>query len=149
MEKPRLHGSGVERDMDSFSDYSHALAAMSGFSILMIVLGAMSTVGRSSENRGECGTVKRDYNDVVYRRGRAFANAMEIVGPFLGATLAAILVGASPFWVNLFASIFLVARIAMAAVHIGTTNQPMRSAFWALGTVCVMALAISAIIGAF
>lgn len=135
--------------MDGFEVYSHALAALSGFALLMIVLGALSTVGRSADNRCACGQVKRDYSDPAYRRGRAFANAIEIAGPFAMATLVAILTGSNPFWVNLFASVFLLTRIAMAIVHIRTEIQPLRSVFWAIGTVCVAALAVIGLIGAF
>lgn len=135
--------------MEQFDAYSQALASLSGFALLILVLGAMSTGGRSADNRCDCGLVKRDYSDPVYRRGRAFMNAIEMAGPFAMATLAAILIGASPFWVNLFASVFLLSRIAMAFVHIRTENQTMRSAFWAVGTICVAALTISGMVGAF
>ncbi len=135
--------------MDGLELYSHALASLSGFALLMLVLGALSTTGRSADNRCDCGQVKRNYSDPAYRRGRAFANAIEIAGPFAMATLAAILTGSSPFLVNVFASVFLLARIAMAYVHIATEIQPLRSAFWALGTLCVAALAVTGIIGAF
>ena len=64
-------------------------------------------------------------------------------------TLAAVLLGAPVFWVNLFAALFVVVRVAMAVVHIGTTNQPMRSLFFMLGLVCILALAVLAIFAAF
>lgn len=135
--------------MDIFDPYAHALASLAAFSLLMMILGALSTVGRSAENRTESGMVKRNYSDPAYRRGRAFLNAIESAAPFVAATLAAILVGATPFWVNLFATLFLVARIAVAAVHIGTEIQWLRSLFWTVGTVCIFALGILALIGAF
>ncbi len=72
-------------------------------------------------------------------------NALEASGPFIAAALAAILAGASPFWVNLLASLFIAARIATAYVHIATTNQTMRSVFWAIGMLCCLGLAIIAI----
>lgn len=135
--------------MDQFAAYSHSFASLAGFAVLVLVLGALSTIGRNAENRCACGQVKRDYSDVVYRRGRAFLNAQEAAAPFVAATLAAVFVGAAPFWVNLFASVFLIARIAVAFVHIGTTNQPLRSAVWAIGLLCTLALAVMAIKGAF
>lgn len=135
--------------MDGFTQYSHALASLGGFSLLLIVLGALSTIGRNAENRCACGQVKRDYGDVVYRRGRAFMNAIEAAGPFIAATLAAVLVGASPFWVNLCASLFLIARVGVAVVHIGTTQQALRSLVWSVATLSVVALSVLAILGAF
>lgn len=134
--------------MEFLDAYSHAMAALAAYALLMIVLGAVSTAGRTPENRCDCGQPKRDYNDVVYRRSRAFLNAVEGAGPFIAALLAAVLTGASPFWVNMFASIFIVARVAMAIVHIGTTNQMARSATWAIGTICVVILAIMGLGGA-
>ncbi|MEL7100432.1 MAG: MAPEG family protein [Pseudomonadota bacterium] len=134
--------------MESFAQYSHAVAAMAGFALLMTVLTALSVVGRGDDQRTASGAVRRDYANPVYRRGRALANAVESAGPFALATTAAILAGASPFWVNVLASAFLVARILMAAIHIGTTNQPMRSLFWTVGMVCVIALAVLAVIAA-
>jgi uncharacterized MAPEG superfamily protein len=135
--------------MEIFDPYSHALASLAGFAILMSVLGFLSVGGLTAENRTESGLPKRNYDDVGYRRSRAFQNAIESIGPFIAALLAAILTGGSPFWVNLFASVFLVARIATAAVHIGTTNQGLRSATWAVGLACVLCLAIIGIKGAF
>ncbi|MFK7875132.1 MAG: MAPEG family protein [Paracoccaceae bacterium] len=132
-----------------FQLYSHAMAAAAGFAILMMILGMLSTIGRSSENRCACGQVKRNYSDPAYRRGRAFANAQEIAGPFVMALSAAVLMGGAPFWVNTFASVFLLGRIAMAIVHIQTEIQPLRSVFWMIGTICVYALAIIGLMGAF
>lgn len=134
--------------MQAFDAYSHALASLGGFALLVIVLSALSTLGRNSENRTASGAVKRDYDDVVYRRGRAFMNAVEVGTPFVAATLGAILVGASPLLVNLLASLFLLARIATAFVHIRTTNQTLRSATWAVGVLCIVVLAALTILGA-
>ncbi len=134
--------------MQAFDAYSHALASFGGFALLLIVLSALSTIGRNAENRTASGAVKRDYDDVVYRRGRAFMNAVEAGTPFVAATLGAILVGASPFFVNLLATVFLLARVATAFVHIRTTNQTLRSATWAVGVICVVILAVMTILGA-
>lgn len=131
-----------------FAPYAHALASLGGWAILMLVLGFLSVIGtpRASTRSGH---PVRDYSDPFYRRNRAFLNAVEIAGPFVAATVAAVLVGASPFWVNVLASVFLTSRIAMAAVHIGTEIQPLRSAFWVIGLICCLALAAMAILGTF
>ncbi|KIT15811.1 MAPEG family protein [Jannaschia aquimarina] len=123
--------------------YSHALAAMAGWAILMVVLTIFSVAG-TPKARTESGHPVRDYSDPAYRRHRALQNAMETTGPFLAALLAAMLTGAAPFWVNLFASVFLVARIAMAVIHIATEIQPLRSAAWMVASICVLALALMA-----
>ena len=128
--------------------YAHALAALGGWALLMIVLSFASVVGKPLA-RTESGHPVRNYSDPFYRRTRAFLNALEATGPFIAATVAAILVGASPLWVNIFASVFLAARIAMAVVHIATEIQPLRSAFYAIGLLCCIALAFMSIFGAF
>ena len=135
--------------MDILAAYSHALASLALWGVMVSVLGALSTRGRSAENRCDCGKPKRNYDDPVYRSERAFMNAVETSGPFISVAVAAVLLGASPFWVNLFASVFIVARLAMAFVHIRTTNQPMRSAFFLIGLICLLALAILALAAAF
>lgn len=134
--------------MDLFEPYSHALAALALWALLICVLIPVSAAIKSKE-LSPCGKTAKDYSDPAYRRERALQNAMESSGPFIAATVAAILVGASPFWVNLLASIFIVARLATAAVHILTTNTPARSATWGVGMVAVLGLALLALIGAF
>jgi uncharacterized MAPEG superfamily protein len=135
--------------MEAFAAYSHAITSLALWALLMSVLGALSTRGRSPENRCDCGKPKRNYDDPWYRSERAFMNAVETSGPFIGATVAAILIGASPFWVNLFASAFIVARLAMAFVHIRTTHQPARSLCFVAGLICILALIIMTVVAAF
>ncbi|MEM8823934.1 MAG: MAPEG family protein [Pseudomonadota bacterium] len=132
----------------SLAPYALALAVMASWAILMTVLLFLSVAG-TPKAKTESGHPVRDYSDPAYRRNRAFQNAIETTGPFLAAILAAILVGASPFWTNLLALIFLVARMAMAAVHIGTEIQPLRSALWGIGLLCIIGLALMALFGAF
>lgn len=135
--------------MEIFAAYSHAIAALALWALLVCVLSMVSTVGRTADARCDCGKPKRDYSDPAYRRERAFMNAIEGAGPYIAVTVAAILSGANPFWVNLFASVYVVARIAMAIVHIKTENQPMRSLFFVIGLISVLAQAINALIAVF
>lgn len=131
-----------------FAPYAHALAALGGWAIVMLVLIPVSAAGKPRA-KTESGHPVRDYADPAYRRSRAFANAIEITGPFIAATVGAIMVGASPFWVNVFASVFLASRIAMAIVHVATEIQPLRSVCWIIGLLCCIGLAVLAIVGAF
>ena len=134
--------------MTEFAAYSHAIASLGLWAILSIILAGVSLRGRTPEGRCDCGKPKRDYADPVYRADRAFMNAVENSGPFVAATVAAMLAGAAPFWVNVFASVFLVSRIAMAIVHIGTENQQLRSVMFVIGWVCMIALALMAVVAA-
>ena len=135
--------------MESFAVYSHALAALAGWGLLTMILSGLSTRGRNADNRAECGLPKRNYAEASYRAHRAYANAMESTTPFLTGTVVCILAGAAPFWVNLFASVFLVARIAMAYVHIATENQPARSATYVVSWMCMLVLGGMALVAAF
>ena len=135
--------------MEIFDAYSHAIASLALWPILQIVLSMLSNVGLSAENRTDSGHPKREYSDPAYRRSRAFANAIEMSGPFIAATVAAILAGASPFWVNVLASVFIVSRVVTAVVHIGTENQIARSATWMIGLICVISMAVMAALAAF
>ncbi len=135
--------------MSQFAEYGHAIVALALWALLVCVLAALSTLGRTAEARCGCGKPKRNYADPVYRRERAFMNAVETSGPFIAATLAAILIGAAPFWVNLLASVFIAARLCMAVVHIATTHQPLRSLFFIVGLLCILALAVSAVLAGF
>ncbi|TMM54946.1 MAPEG family protein [Sulfitobacter sabulilitoris] len=131
--------------MEPFAEYGHAIASLALWALIVSVLSGLSTRGRTAEKRCDCGKPKRDYADQWYRSERAFMNAVETSGPFVAATLAAILAGASPTWVNLLASVFIVSRIAVAFVHIGTTIQSLRSAIWSVGMLCVLGLVVMAI----
>lgn len=133
----------------AFTDYAHAVAALAGWGLLMMVLSLMSTSRLNADNRTTSGLPKREYSDPGYRRFRAYANAVETTGPFLAVTLAAILSGANPFWVNLLASVFLVSRVAMAVIHMFTQSQSARSASYIVGWLCMFGLAVLAIVGAF
>ena len=132
-----------------FEAYSHAIAALALWGILGSVLGANSTRGRTAENRCDCGKPKRNYDDRWYRSERAFMNAVEGSGPFIAVTVAAILIGGAPFWVNLFASLFIVARVGMAVVHIATVNQAARSLCFMVGLLTILAQAILVLKAAF
>jgi len=135
--------------MENFDAYSHALASLGGFALLISILGMVSGRGRTADNRCDCGQPKRNYDNVVYRSNRAFMNAIESAGPFIAALMAAMLTGGAPLWVNIFATVFLVARIATAFVHVRTTNQGLRSATWVVGLVCILSLIVIGIVGAF
>lgn len=129
--------------MEHFDAYGHALAALTVWGLMIVVLSMVSTRGRSAETRCDCGKPKRNYADPVYRRERAFMNAVEVAPAFIAVTVAAMLAGATPFVVNLFASLFLVSRIAMAVVHIRTENQPMRSAAFVVGILCIVIIGVA------
>ena len=135
--------------MEQFAEYNHAIASRALWGLWMIALSLLSTRGRTPKDRAECGKPKRDYSNEAYRRERAFQNAIETSPGFLATTLAAILAGGAPLAVNIFASLFLPSRLIMAYVHIQTENQPMRSLFFGIGWLCIIGLALTALVAVF
>lgn len=135
--------------MDIFAPYAHAIASLALWGLLMIALSMISTRGMKPEDRTESGVPKRDYSVPSYRRYRAFQNAIETSPAFLATTLAAILAGAAPLLVNIFAAAFLLARLAMAYVHIQTENQPLRSATFGFGWLMIIFMALTALYAVF
>lgn len=134
--------------MEIFQPYAHAIAALAVWGLFVQFLAMLSIVGRTDDDRCACGTVKRDYSNPVYRRGRAFENAREASVLFISATVAAILAGASPLLVNVLASVFLLGRFAMAFVHIRTENQKLRSLTFMIGWLASIIMGIAALIAA-
>lgn len=124
--------------------YGHALVALALWGVVVLILSGLSVAGKPRA-RCDCGAVKRDYSDPAYRRHRAFQNALETSPAFISALLASIAVGAAPYLVNLFASVFLVSRVLMAVVHVGTENQRLRSLLYGVGWLCVILLALLAL----
>jgi uncharacterized MAPEG superfamily protein len=127
--------------------YAPTVVVLALWGILTFVLSIVAVVGKPRASCA-CGQPARDYSDPTYRRHRAFQNALEATPFFLSATLAAIVIGAVPFWVNLLAVVFLIARLCTAGVHVGTTIQPLRSIFWTVGVICCLGLAGLAVVAA-
>lgn len=135
--------------MAAFDAYSHAIASLAFWGLIMIALSMISTGGKVPKDRAESGLPKRDYSNEAYRRHRAFQNAIETSPAFIATTLAAILAGANPLLVNIFASLFIISRLAMAYVHVKTENQPLRSACFGFGWLMIIFQALAALWAAF
>ena len=134
--------------MEVFAAYHPALIVLALWALTLIVLSGLSVSGRTDADLCACGTPRRDYASSVYRRHRAFQNALETSAPFLAASLAAILTGVAPVVVNGLCIAFWVSRVAMAGIHIGTTIQPLRSVAFLIGWLCIVGLALMAILAA-
>ena len=134
--------------MEGFSEYGHALAAMSGVAVLLLLLSPLSAMRKQASGVTPGAQPAADYSDSSYRWHRTYANLTEAIGPFAAVTLAAILAGANPFWVNLLASLFLVIRLVVTVVHITGVGKPvngMRSFIYIAGWASCLGLAYLAI----
>ena len=138
--------------MDAFAQYGHALLAMVGVAVFQMLLSPLSAMRKTRAGIAPGAQPPADYGDACYRWHRAYGNLAESVGAFVAVTVAAILAGAAPFWVNLFASIFLAVRVVLAVVHIkgiGKPDMSVRSFTYVAGwlmCLCLAYLAIKAVL---
>lgn len=131
--------------MEQFAAYSHALAALIGFAVIVLVLSPFSALAKQKAGLAPGATPEQDYSSRVYRLNRAYLNGCETLPAFLAVTLVAILVGASPFWVNMLAALVLVTRVLMIVVHIrgtGRAHAGLRTAFYVAGWAFMLGIAI-------
>ncbi|WP_170478965.1 MAPEG family protein [Ruegeria arenilitoris] len=138
--------------MEVFAEYSHAIASLVIFTLIVLFMSPFTALAKQGKGLAPGGTPEQDYSDKAYRLNRAYLNGTETLPAFLTVTVAAILLGASPFWVNLLASVALVARIVMLVIHlrgIGKPNAGPRSIFYVLGWACMFILGLIALVAAF
>lgn len=135
--------------MEAFAAYSHAIASLVIFAMIILALSPFSAMAKQGKGLAPGATPEQDYADKAYRLNRAYLNGTETLPAFLTVTVAAMLAGASPFWVNLLASLVLATRVAMLIVHIRGIGKPHsgpRSVFYVLGWACMVGLAIMSLV---
>ena len=134
--------------MEQATAYGHAILSMAGFALIALVLNPIAAAAKSKEGVTAGGSPNPDYGSRTYRLWRAHMNATEMMGVFAAVTLSAILAGASPFWVNLFASLFFVSRLVHACVHIrgiGAETGGPRTVVFVFGWAMCILLALMAV----
>ncbi|NOD34797.1 MULTISPECIES: MAPEG family protein [unclassified Ruegeria] len=138
--------------MEAFAEYSHAIASVVFFTLVVLFLAPFSALAKQGKGLAPGATPEQDYGDQAYRLNRAYLNGTETLPAFLTVVVAAILLGVSPFWVNLLASVALVARLLMLVVHlrgIGKPNSGLRSVLYVLGWACMFVIGLMALVAAF
>jgi uncharacterized MAPEG superfamily protein len=78
-----------------------------------------------------------------FRATRAHANTNENLALFVLLTVAAILLGAEPSWTNRFVGVFVASRAVHMLAYYGDLRL-LRSAVFAIGLICLLALAVCA-----
>lgn len=144
-------GSGVEL-MEQFAEYGHAIFAVAATAIFGLILSPLSALRKQKIGLAPGCEPEADYSSSVYRWHRTYCNLAETMGFFAATVIAAILAGASPFWVNLFASIFFISRLVLAFVHIqgiGKAHTGVRSFTYVAGWAMCILLAVMAIVAVF
>jgi uncharacterized MAPEG superfamily protein len=133
-----------------FAAYAGAIGAMAWMGLMTLMLSGLSGRRKMAAGLVAGAIPAADYADPTYRWHRAHVNAVEAAGSFALVTVAAILAGANPFWVNLFATIFILARVVMMLLHIrgGKANMGARSMLYALGVAMCVLLGVFALVAA-
>ncbi len=138
--------------MEQFAAYGHAIVAMAATALFGLIINPLTAVAKMNTGHTAGATPSADYDDKTYRFNRAYLNLTEIMGFFVAATMAAILAGADPTWVNWLAAIFFVARLLHFIVHyggIGPMNFGPRTIVFTVGWLCCILLAVLAILAVF
>lgn len=138
--------------MEQFADYGHALVSMALFALLLLALSPLSALHKGNSGVEAGGTPPEDYSNRTYRLHRAQQNGSETLPVFVAVTLVAIVAGASPFWVNLLASLVLASRILMLFLHLQGIGKPhggVRSFAYVFGWACMAILAVMGLVAVF
>ncbi|RLK08347.1 MAPEG family protein [Ruegeria conchae] len=138
--------------MEAYAEYSHAIASLVIFTLIVLFMSPFSALAKAGKGLAPGATPDQDYSDKAYRLNRAYLNGTETLPAFLTVTVAAILLGVSPFWVNLLASVALLARVVMLVIHlrgIGKPHSGVRSVSYVVGWACMAVLGLMALVAAF
>lgn len=134
--------------MEIFEPYGHAIVVLALIGAMGLVMSPVVGARKAAAGLAPGADPEADYGSSVYRWHRAHQNLVEDTAFFVSVTVAAILAGASPLWVNVLASVFLLARVLMLIVHvrgIGRANAGPRSIVFGLGMASCAGLALLAI----
>ncbi|MCV6584937.1 MAG: MAPEG family protein [Marinibacterium sp.] len=129
---------------EQFDAYGHAIAALALMVLFWAVIGPVSAIVKERSGAAPGGSVPEDYGNRAYRWQRTYANFVETLPAFVAALVAAILAGASPFWINLFASVFALSRFVMAFIHVRGFGNPisgLRSMSFTVGWAMIILMA--------
>lgn len=138
--------------MEQFAAYGHALASVALFAVIVMLFSPLSAIQKGKQGLAPGAEPPADYSNLAYRLHRVFENGADSLTIFAAVTGVAILAGASPFWVNLLASLVLVFRVIMVFIHVrglGSPHNGPRSFAYVAGWLCMMALAILGAVAAF
>jgi uncharacterized MAPEG superfamily protein len=139
--------------MEQFAEYSHSIVSLALFALITLALAPMAGLARNRAGAAAGGLPEPDYSNVDFRICRAYQNAAESLGVFAAVIAAAILAGAAPFWVNLFAALAVVSRLVMVFVHIkgiGAGKEPgPRTMTYVFGWLMMLLITLMAIGAAF
>jgi uncharacterized MAPEG superfamily protein len=139
-----LRGRTTPRRAAMLEPYGSALVAYLVLGILFLVQIVMVDVASIRAGHVPGTAVAGGHDDFLFRAVRAHANTNENLAAFLVLSLAAMLLGANPWWTNGLVGTFVLARAAHMLMYYLDLRMA-RSAAFAAGLLCLVGLAIVAI----
>lgn len=134
--------------MELFEPYSHALVSLALFALIALAMSGLVGARRSRAGLLPGELPAPDLGDPVYRLCRAYHNTVDNAGTFAAAVAAAVLTGAAPFFVNVFASLGVLARLAFVVLYvrgIGVQDSGPRTVLYVANTAMTVLLALMAV----
>ena len=125
--------------MDQFAAYGLAILSVAICALMIQVLNALTGIRKSESGLAPGGSHGSDFSDASYRLDRTYLNSVETLAFFAALVFAAIIAGASPFWVNLLASFGLLLRIGQNYVFVQGIGKPYNGFRTRLATLSAMA----------
>ena len=134
--------------MEDINDYAVGMLSLLAYVVIVLLQSALVGAGKAKAGAIPGSEPPADYENPLYRANRSHQNGVENMAAAAVALFAAILVGLSPWWVNLLMVLFLVFRIIYVVIYannIGKATQGVRTfvyvASWAMLIVlCGMAI---------
>lgn len=83
--------------------------------------------------------IKPDHDNFLFRASRAHSNLNESISIFILFALFGILSSCSPYWLNVFSSIYLVSRILYASFYLANLKLP-RSLIFGISVISLLGM---------
>jgi len=139
--------------MELASLYGHAIVAIVIYAFAANIMNAAVGINKGNANMEPGADFEpAGYDNPKWRLDRAYMNTIEMGMFSIALIVGAILSGASPFWVNLLASVVLVLRFATLFVYmrgIGKAYGGIRTGFAVLTAICNLGLLLLALVAVF
>jgi len=138
--------------LEQFAQYNHAILSIAIWILVVQLLSAWVGASKAKAGVTPGATPEPDYSSKVFRIHRAYENAVANLSVLVAAVVIAIFSGATPFWVNLLASVAVLARLVMVVVHIqgmGRATQGLRTAIFVFHWALILAITVLAVVAIF
>jgi uncharacterized MAPEG superfamily protein len=128
---------------DAILPYAAVASALLAMGVLCLIQALVADVAGIRAGHVPGMPVAGGHDDFLFRATRAQANTNETLGAFIVLALAAVVLGASPWWANILVWIFVAARVGHMLTYYMNLRSA-RSACFAVGLAALVGLAVVA-----